>query len=143
MNCISCRESFHKINGTNDCFDKSLLDKGFYLKDDKFYPCDDNCLTCSGGKNGKSNNCLSCDNINNGLYLIEDQKICEHSDISGYYLDILDNGNKVLRKCYKSCKNVMELMRKIVIIIIALNVLIIIISYLMVLIDIIVMIEKK
>ena len=40
-----------------------------------FYPCDANCLTCSGGKDGVSNNCLSCDKDKN-LYLLEDLNKC-------------------------------------------------------------------
>ena len=52
-------------------------------------------------KNGTTNNCLSCDNINLGIYLIEEQKNCEYSSFSGYYLDEV---SKSLKKCYKSCK---------------------------------------
>ena len=47
MNCISCKENFHKLNGTNNCFDDSLKDEGFYFKNNFFYPCDENCQTCS------------------------------------------------------------------------------------------------
>ena len=60
MNCISCKENFYKLNGTNDCFDKTLLDDGFYLKNDIFYPCDDNCMTCSDEKNNENHNCIEC-----------------------------------------------------------------------------------
>ena len=50
MNCISCKDNFYKINGTGNCFDDTLLSKEFYLKNLLFYPCDDNCLTCSDEK---------------------------------------------------------------------------------------------
>ena len=60
MNCISCKENFYKLNGTSDCFDKTLLDDGFYLKNDIFYPCDDNCMTCSDEKNNENHNCIEC-----------------------------------------------------------------------------------
>ena len=50
MNCISCKDNFYKINGTDNCFDETLLSKGFYLKNFLFYQCDDNCLTCSDEK---------------------------------------------------------------------------------------------
>ena len=60
MNCISCKENFYRLNGTNDCFDKTLLDDGFYLKNDIFYPCDDNCMTCSDEKNNENHNCIEC-----------------------------------------------------------------------------------
>ena len=83
MNCIVCKDNFYKMNGTNDCFDVSLLKDGFYLKNNIFYPCEDTCLTCSDGKNGASNNCLSCESENSGLYLVEDQKNCEYSNFTG------------------------------------------------------------
>ena len=101
MNCISCKDNFYKINGTDNCFDETLLSKGFYLKNFLFYQCDDNCLTCSDEKNETSNNCLSCDNKALGLYLLEDKNNCEYNNISGYYLN---NDTKILQKCYNNCK---------------------------------------
>ena len=101
MNCISCKDNFYKINGTDNCFDETLLSKGFYLKNFLFYQCDDNCLTCLDEKNETSNNCLSCDNETRGLYLLEDKNNCEYNNISGYYLN---NDTKILQKCYNNCK---------------------------------------
>ena len=101
MNCIKCQENLYKINGTQNCYDDSLLNKGYYFKDDMYYPCDVNCLTCSDGKNETSNNCLSCDSENKNLYLLEDIKNCEKIDFPGYYL--MENSN-VLKKCNESCK---------------------------------------
>ena len=101
MSCIECKENFYKINGTDNCFNKSLLEENYYLKNNIFYPCDENCLTCSDEKNETSSNCLSCDNENKGLYLLEDKNNCEYSNISGYYLNI---ESKTLKKCYISCK---------------------------------------
>ena len=99
MNCTLCKENFYKLNGTNNCYDESFKKEGFYLKDNIFYPCDENCLTCSDKKNLKSNNCLTCNN-NEKLYLVEDLNNCENY-YSGYYLD---NNIKILKKCYLSCK---------------------------------------
>ena len=48
-----------------------------------------------------SNNCLTCDNENKGLYLLKDKNNCEYSNFSGYYLNI---ESKTLKKCYISCK---------------------------------------
>ena len=102
MNCITCTNNYYFIYGTNksNCYNITLLNKGYYLKDNFFYPCDDNCLTCSEGKNITSNNCLSCDNENN-LYLLEDLNTCKFSNYSGYYLD---NNTKNLKKCHYRCK---------------------------------------
>ena len=101
MNCILCKENYYKINGTNICFDNSLLNEGFYFKDDLFYQCDENCLTCSDGKDEISNNCLSCDSEYRGLYLLEDKNNCEYSNFSGYYFH---EDSKILKKCFISCK---------------------------------------
>ena len=101
MNCILCKENYYKINGTNLCFNNSLLNEGFYFKDDLFYQCDENCLTCSDGKDEISNNCLSCDSEYRGLYLLEDKNNCEYSNFSGYYFQ---EDSKILKKCYNSCK---------------------------------------
>ena len=81
MNCISCMDNLYKINGTNNCYDETLKAQGYYLKENIFYPCEDNCKTCSDSKtdiNGLiSNNCLSCDYETKSLYLVSDLKNCE------------------------------------------------------------------
>ena len=51
MNCISCKDKFYKLNGTNNCYNKSTLNESYYFKDNIFFICDENCLTCSEGKN--------------------------------------------------------------------------------------------
>ena len=67
MNCESCITDYYKKNGTNNCYNIDLLNEGYYLKDNLFYKCEENCLTCSDGKtlinDIISNNCLSCDKI--------------------------------------------------------------------------------
>ena len=100
MNCILCKDDYYKLNGTNNCYNKTSLNEGFYFKNNMFYHCNKNCLTCSEGKNEISNNCISCDN-NKDLYLLEDLNNCENSNYTGYYLD---NNINVLKRCYYSCK---------------------------------------
>ena len=100
MNCIICQTNFYKLNGTNNCY--KTLNNNFYFKENIFYPCDENCLTCSDGKNNISNNCLSCDNLKKELYLVLDLNNCEYSNYSGYYLDHED---LMLKRCYNSCKS--------------------------------------
>ena len=100
MNCILCKDGFYKLNGTYNCY--KILNDSFYFKDDTFFPCDENCLTCSKGKNETSNNCLSCDFEYKKLYLVEDLNNCEYSNYSGYYLD---KEKLILKKCYNSCKS--------------------------------------
>ena len=74
MNCNLCITDYYKIYGTDNCYSEDLINQGYYLKDNFFYPCEENCLTCSDKKEIKdnniiTNNCLSCDK-ENGLYLV-------------------------------------------------------------------------
>jgi len=102
MNCISCKDKFYKLNGTNNCYNKSTLNESYYFKDNIFFICDENCLTCSEGKNKTSNNCLSCD-VNKELYLVEKINNCEYKNYSGYYLYMSDD-IQILKECYYNCK---------------------------------------
>ena len=103
MKCLSCIDEHYFLYNDkyNNCYSRIYLNESFYLKDNTFYPCDENCLTCSARKNNISNNCLSCDNITKGLYLLEDLNNCEPKNYSGSYLD---NDTYILKKCYQSCK---------------------------------------
>ena len=103
MNCISCKSGFYKLNGTNNCYNRTSLNESYYFNGNMFFHCDENCLTCSEGKNETSNNCISCD-INKELYLVEKLNNCEYVNYSGYYLDE-NNDVKILKKCHHSCKS--------------------------------------
>ena len=121
MNCISCLEGFYKLNGTNNCFNISLINSGYYLQNDILYPCQTNCLTCSNGPsyifNSNSNiitnitnNCLSCDKDNKGLYLVEDLKNCENINytLNGYYLAQDEYGIDILKNVIKIAKHAIK-----------------------------------
>ena len=111
MNCISCKDNFYKINGTNNCYNETLKAQGYYLKENIFYPCEDNCKTCSDSKTEIndiiSNNCLSCDYSTKNLYLVSTLKNCEPEEFKekGYYLaqDLNDSNTKIFYECYFSC----------------------------------------
>ena len=109
MNCILCKENYYKINGTNNCYNEELLNNGYYLSNNFFFPCEENCLTCSNSKiiidEKESNNCLSCDKINKGLYLVYNSKNCEPIEYkeNGYFLEADSNGIEIFYKCYYSC----------------------------------------
>ena len=111
MNCLICNDGYYKLNGTNNCFDESLLEIGFYFKNDMFYPCDESCETCSGPKtitNGIiSSNCLSCD-ITSDLYFVIDLNNCEPESFKekGYYLKSIQKDDYEIQyfyKCYDTC----------------------------------------
>ena len=103
MNCFSCKNGFYKLNGTDNCYNRTLLNESYYFEEDMLFHCDENCLTCSTGKDSISNNCLSCD-INKGLYLIEKLNNCAYLNSSGYYLSANED-IQILKKCYHSCKS--------------------------------------
>ena len=109
MNCIKCIDGFHFLNGNNNCYDETLLDSGFYLKNDIFYPCEENCRTCTDSKtninNITSNNCLSCNRTQN-LYLVPDLKNCEPESFFNqkeYYIKANTEGEIIFYNCYNSC----------------------------------------
>ena len=60
MNCIKCKEGLFKLNGTNNCHNYSLTNKGYFLDQDIFYPCYKSCLTCYGPLEMENHNCISC-----------------------------------------------------------------------------------
>ena len=111
MNCILCKNDSYKVFETNNCYDESLKSQGYYLKDDIFYPCEESCQTCSDSKaiidELITNNCLSCDSITKGLYLVADLNNCEPESFkeNGYYLQGDENNPdlKIFYKCYSSC----------------------------------------
>ena len=109
MNCLECINGYHFVDGTNNCYDETLLEFGFYFKNDMFYPCEENCKTCSDSKtninNIASNNCLSCD-VTKNLYLVPDLKNCEPEsffDQKEYYIKANEEGKIIFYHCYDSC----------------------------------------
>ena len=119
MNCITCIDGFFLLNGTNNCID-DITSKGYYGKNNIAYPCEDNCLTCSNGKTALNSNnlnndyevitdisynCLSCDEVNKGLFLVENFNNCENEDFKnkGFYLEELEDGTKIFKKCHETC----------------------------------------
>ena len=57
MKCTECKQNYYKLDGTNNCYDNTLEQEGFYLKDKIYYPCETNCLTCISGYFLFSNEC--------------------------------------------------------------------------------------
>ena len=110
MNCDLCIMDYYKIFGTDNCYSEDLINQGYYLKDNFFYPCEENCLTCYDKKEIKdnniiTNNCLSCDK-EKGLYLVNELKNCESIEYKnlGYYLKKENNDIEIFYKCYRNCE---------------------------------------
>ena len=119
MSCITCINGYYRIIDTNNCI-TDLTSKGYYLKNNLAVLCEENCLTCSDGEapleeNNVNNNnititnitynCLSCDQVNKNLFLVENINNCEPIDFqtNGYYLQEESDGTKIFHLCYKSC----------------------------------------
>ena len=46
QNCLTCLEGLYFIDGTTNCTDDSIKEKGYYFEDEKYYKCDEKCATC-------------------------------------------------------------------------------------------------
>ena len=110
MNCDLCIADYYKIFGTDNCYSEDLINQGYYLKDNYFYKCEENCLTCFDKKEIKDNNiiinnCLSCDK-GKGLYLVNELKNCESIEYKslGFYLKEENNNIEIFYKCYRTCE---------------------------------------
>ena len=116
--CISCRDGFYFIEGTNNCYDK-IENKYYFDKDKKvFLPCYKDCLSCSGKENSpKEMNCLSCENefkyynvskncLKCEKYVNFEQNECIDEIPEGYYLEDKELGT--LGKCHFLCKTCIE-----------------------------------
>ncbi len=104
QNCISCKDSYYLIYGTNNCYTiEEARIKSYYLNNSEYFlPCYINCNTCTAGfdENNNNQNCLTC--ISN-YYQLYNTNNCYNSDfyIYNYYLNSDDN---IIYPCYESCK---------------------------------------
>jgi len=110
MNCDLCIAHYYKIYETDNCYSEDLINQGYYVKDNYFYSCEENCLTCFDKKEIKDNNfiinnCLSCDK-GKGLYLVNELKNCESIEYKslGFYLKQENNNIEIFYKCYRTCE---------------------------------------
>ena len=119
-NCVECIDNYFKLENTNNCVNKDNPPERYFFDNERnlFIKCHDNCKTCSEGPiNSTYFSCLSCDE-NSILYpesanclncFVRNKYVnyyrneCLDYIPEGYYLD--DDENKILGKCYFSCKN--------------------------------------
>ena len=102
-NCQNCKENYYFEDGTKNCYQIDYKEKGYYLSNNKFYPCNNYCKTCSSEEDLNSQNCLSCKTIDSEqYYLIENINNCSTiPNAIGFYYDSSTN---LLKKCHFSCK---------------------------------------
>ena len=103
QNCEECLDDYYYAENTNNCYDFSITEKGYYfdnfttnLEVPKFKKCFDNCKSCSNHGTEENMNCILC---KDGYYKINNTNNCIN-DITnkGYYLK--DN---IAILCAESC----------------------------------------
>ena len=104
-NCIECKEGFYFQEGTNNCFNMSYLEQGFYFDNftinletelPVFKRCYINCKTCNNYITDDGMNCLTC--INDYYILINTTNCITDITNNGYYLK--DN---IAYPCEENC----------------------------------------
>ena len=95
QNCLTCLEGLYFIDGTTNCIDDSIKEKGYYFKDDKYYKCDEKCATCIS-----ETECINC---GQNYYPLEDDSTkCYPKDNfpEKYYFD---ESTGIIKLCYELC----------------------------------------
>ena len=120
-NCDNCKDNYYKMINTNNCVYKDNIPISYYLDTSKmlFVNCYENCKTCSKSKtNSTYVNCLTCDD--NSIFYEKSQNclncVLKDKYVNYYQYDCTEIipdgyyalGNRVLEKCYISCKSCNE-----------------------------------
>ena len=76
QNCIECKDDYHFVFNTKNCFNNSILEQGYYLSlnDSKYHKCNNQCKTCKENSDENNPNCLSCFN-NTFLFVLNNSCI--------------------------------------------------------------------
>ena len=93
--CLTCKEGYHFIFQTNNCYNNSILEEGYYFsqKDLTYHKCDTNCKKCLQDSTFNNSICISC--INN-TYLFSLNNSCLHFCPPNY--EINNDHNKWILK---------------------------------------------
>ena len=118
QNCTECISDYNFEFGTYNCYNDSIIEKGYYLSDDSMYhKCDIKCKTCQNDSTPEQPNCLLCNN-GEGYYKISDKQdfncYNNKSDIiKNYFLEEIyeykDGNNETIitfqwSSCYQTCE---------------------------------------
>ena len=102
QNCLECIEGYHLIYETQNCYNDSILEQGYYLSlhDNQYHKCHTECKTCNN-----ETSCILCNN-KNGYYIAEfgEKYNCYNNESinEGYYLSIEET--LIWKRCYERCK---------------------------------------
>ena len=108
-NCLECIEEYYFIYGTNNCYNRSILNEGYYFlsNDSMYHKCGIQCETCFNTYENNNTNCIEC-NTKNGYYPInsidEISSNCYNNESikQGYYLNRNISPFK-WEKCHERC----------------------------------------
>ena len=101
QNCKECIDGYNLLFETNDCYNSSIKEYGFYLSsnDSMYHECDIQCKTCEENFESEEPNCLLC-NDEEGYFPAENKpsSLCynESTIRENYYLDESSNKKWVL-----------------------------------------------
>ena len=92
QNCINCTDGYHLLSNTTNCYDDSILSRGYYLSsiNYEYYKCNHQCRTCKEISTNENPNCLSC---SNNTFLFRLNNSCINSCPYNY------EANNELNKC--------------------------------------------
>ena len=95
QNCLECIDGYHFKYDTKNCYNDSILEKGYYLssEDSKYHECNKQCKTCKELSTIHNPNCLSC---YSNTFLFQLNNSCIKSCPSNYEI------NKEENKCIKN-----------------------------------------
>ncbi len=90
QNCLECIDEYHFIYNTTNCFNDSILEKGYYLSsiDSKYHKCNNQCRTCKENSTYGNPNCISCFN---GTFLFTLNNSCINACPSNYEINKEEN----------------------------------------------------
>ena len=110
QNCLECKGGYYFEFQTSNCFNYSIIEKGFYFfsNDSKFHKCDNHCKLCFEGIDINTPNCTSCDSE---YYLFPLNNTCLNSCPDNYIID--DEQNKCIEKYIEPSINYSEFKNKI------------------------------
>ena len=60
--CLTCKEGYHLVFQTNNCYNNSILEEGYYFSQNDFtyHKCNTNCKKCLQDSTFNNSICISC-----------------------------------------------------------------------------------
>ena len=118
QNCTECISGYHFEFNTNNCYNDSILEQGYYYSqnDNMYHKCDIQCKTCKNYSTSEEPNCILC---NNDLWYYTADNYpdtqCynnESINLNIYFLGEIyenDNNENIITykwfSCYSTCKS--------------------------------------